>query len=203
MALAETARLVTQLSLDDKLTPGLSKATSALGTAESKIGGLSTRMQAGLSQAGKGAGPLAAGLGRVALVAGAAVVSGIGAAVKVASDFEAQLNTINTVVKASGDAFSGDLGKIGDQIRQLSVQTGTSTDDLTQAYYDLVSAGIKAADAQNVLTQANTLAIGGLATTAQTVDLLTTAINAYGGDASKAKEYTDQLAQANQRHHNP
>ena len=45
---------------------------------------------------------------------------------------------------------------------------GTPLEELTQGYYDLVSAGIKAKDAQNVLTQANKLAIGGLASTAET-----------------------------------
>jgi len=123
---------------------------------------------------------------------GAAAVAGVGFSLKVAGDFEAQLNTINTVAKLTPEV----LGEIGEGIRKLARDTGTSHADLTSAYYDLVSAGIKAADAQNVLTAANTLAIGGLSTTAEAVDLLTTAINSYGGDASKAGVYADQFAQA-------
>ena len=122
----------------------------------------------------------------------AAAAGGIAYAVKQAGDFEAALNTINTVAQVSQTQLDG----IGQSLRNLAKSTGTPLEDLSTSYYDLVSAGISAADAQNVLTQANTLAIGGLGTTAETVDLLTTAINSYGGDASKAKEYTDQFAVA-------
>ena len=196
MGAAKTARTIWEMDFKDNTTASLKRIEGGIKHLEQSTARAGGNLSKNFGQMGKGAGQLAAGLGRVGIIAAGALVTGLGASVKVAGDFEAQLNTINTVVKATGDAFTGDLGKIGNQIRTLARQTGTSTDDLTTAYYDLVSAGISAADAQNVLTQANTLAIGGLATTAQTVDLLTTAINAYGGDASKAKEYTDQLAQA-------
>src|SRR5688500_19395866 len=57
------------------------------------------------------------------------------------------------------------LGGIGEAIRGISRDTGVSTGDLTTAYYDLVSAGVKTADAQGVLNSAVTLGIGGLGTT--------------------------------------
>ena len=122
----------------------------------------------------------------------AAAAGGLAYAVKQAGDFQASLNTINTVAGLSQDQLTA----VGDAIRKMARESGTPLEDLTSAYYDLVSAGVSATDAQNVLTQANTLAIGGLGSTAETVDLLTTAINSYGGDASKAKEYTDQFAVA-------
>lgn len=60
-----------------------------------------------------------------------------------------------------------------------------------------MSAGVKpGADAIKVLTLANTLAVGGLATTGETVDLLTTAINTYGLNAKQAAVATDQFAEA-------
>lgn len=138
---------------------------------------------------------LARNVERGLLLTGTAAVGALGYAVKAAADFEEQLNIINTVARQSPEA----LGKIGDGIRQISRDTGTTTDDLTAAYYDLVSAGIAAADAQGVLEQANTLAIGGLSSTAEAVDLLTTAINVYGGDASKAGQFTDEFAKAIER----
>jgi TP901 family phage tail tape measure protein len=120
---------------------------------------------------------------------------GIVASVKAAADFESQLNTINTIARAT----PAELDKIGKSIRGIARATGTPLEDLTQGYYDLLSAGISAADAQKVLENANTLAIGGLSTSAEAVDLLTTAINTYGGDASKAGQFTDEFAKAIER----
>ncbi len=129
---------------------------------------------------------------RAMLTAGTAAVGAAAYAIKAAGDFEAQLNTINTVAQVTPDR----LAAIGDGIRRVSRETGTSTEDLTASYYDLVSAGVSAADAQMVLENANRLAIGGLSTTAEAVDLLTTAINSYGGDASKAAAYSNMFAEA-------
>lgn len=142
--------------------------------------------------ASKAASNVGKNIERAAVIGAGAAVGAIGYAVKLAGDFEAQLNTINTVAQVTPDR----LAEIGEGIKSISRETGTSTDDLTAAYYDLVSAGIKAADAQSVLEQANKLAIGGLSTTGEAVDLLTTAINSYGGDASKAAQFTDYFAEA-------
>ena len=131
-------------------------------------------------------------LGIAAAAVGGAFVGGLAASVKLAGDFEAQMNTINTVAMQTPEA----LGAIGDSIRQISRETGSPLEDLTAAYYDLVSAGVDAADAQDVLRNANTLAIGGLGTTAETVDLLTTAMNSYGLSAEEVGVVTDQFAQA-------
>jgi TP901 family phage tail tape measure protein len=182
MALADSAKMIAALFLDTKnFDKGVKGSLGSLG-----------KLEKGVGRVGKGAGQVSAGLARSGAIIGAAVGGGLLAAAKAGADFEAQLNTINTVAGASTE----ELKAIGDGIRALSRETGATTGDLTTAYYDLVSAGIATADAQGVLTAANRLAIGGLATTAETVDLLTTAINSYGGDASKATEYANMFAQA-------
>ena len=184
MALAERAELVARLSLKDDFSAKLRGATKSVQGLDKAF----SRTQTSLSKTGQN-------IARLGAVLGAAAVGGFIAVVKAAGDFEAQLNTINTIARASPAA----LGKIGDSIRQIARDTGTPLEDLTQGYYDLLSAGIKAADAAKVLTAANTLAIGGLSTTAQAVDLLTTAINVYGGDATKAGAYADIFAKAVER----
>lgn len=181
MALGERATLIAELILDDKMSKGLKKAERNL-----------TGMERATVRAGRGVkhfGGLIATAGKVAAVGAAGFVV---ASVKMAGDFEAALNTINTVAGAT----PAQLEKIGDSMRELSRKTGTDLSELTAGYYDLVSAGIKAADAQGVLTAANTLAIGGLATTGETIDLLTTAINSYGMKASEAGKIADYFAQA-------
>ena len=166
----------------------------ALGTAEAnrKLKGVDSTISNIGARANKGVRTAAGNIARLGVVAGGVAAAGLAFAVKSAGDFESQLNTINTVAQLSAT----DLSKVGDGIRKMARDTGTSLGDLSTAYYDLVSAGISTADAQNVLTAANTLAIGGLATTAQTVDLLTTAINSYGGDATQAAKYADEFAVA-------
>jgi TP901 family phage tail tape measure protein len=183
---ADTAKLVAQLLLDDKdFQRGIKSAIRGVDQAESRMEKIGAHAQRGM---GKAVQNIERG---VALGAGAALV-GLAGSVKLAADFEAQLNTINTVAQQTPVALEG----IGAGIRQLSRDTGVATEDLTTAYYDLVSAGVKTADAQGVLNSAVTLGIGGLASTAETIDLLTTALNIYGGGAQEAATYSDYFAQA-------
>jgi TP901 family phage tail tape measure protein len=132
---------------------------------------------------------------RAAIVGATAATAAIGYAVNQAMSFEAQLNTINTIAREDALGLAG----IGDSIRAESRATGTALEDLSAAYYDLLSAGIAASAAPKVLHDANTLAIGGLSTTAEAVDLLTTAINTYGGDASQSARFADEFAVAIER----
>jgi TP901 family phage tail tape measure protein len=150
-------------------------------------------------RAGQAATNMGRNIERGVMIGGAAVVGAVGYAVKAAGDFEAQLNTINTVARATPEQ----LAEIGNGIRALSRETGIATEDLTTAYYDLVSAGIDAGQAQGVLNAASQLAIGGLATQAETVDILTTALNSYGvsqqDQAAKAQQFSDVFAAAIER----
>jgi hypothetical protein len=107
-------------------------------------------------------------------VAGLVGVMGV-ASIKAAADFQEQMGIINTIAHQTPH----ELDQTGQAIRRLSTESGTGLGDLTQGFYDLLSAGVPATKAMDALRQANTLAIGGLATTAQTVDLITTAINSY------------------------
>ena len=180
----ETAELVARLSLKDDFSAKVKSAQKSVKDLDRAF----SRTQASL-------GKTAANLQRVGVIGAGAIVTGLTASVKIAADFESQLNTINTIARVNQE----ELGKIGDTIRQVARDTGTPLEELTQGYYDLLSAGISAADAAGVLTAANKLAIGGLASTAETVDLLTPAINAYGADAADAAGFADIFAKAVER----
>jgi TP901 family phage tail tape measure protein len=182
MALAETARLVTQLALDDKMSGGLLKAHGALNTFSS-----------GAGQATKGVGQLGVGLLRIGVAGAVAAATGLGAAIKVAGDFQAQLNTINTIAQVTPP----ELAKIGSGIRGLARAGGGDLGDLTKAYYDLLSAGVSVGQAQGTLNTAFSLSRGALGTTSQAVDVLTTAMNAYGTKtAADAVRISNELAVA-------
>jgi TP901 family phage tail tape measure protein len=188
MAAADTARLIAELTLKDKLSAGVTSAIRSVDKLDKRLSKVGSIASKGFSNAARN-------IERAAVGIGVAMAGGVVAAVKVAADFESQLNTINTIARETPEA----LGKIGDQIRQVARDTGTPLEDLTQGYYDLLSAGVQAADSQKVLVAANTLAIGGLSTTAEAIDLLTTTINTYGGDATKAASYSDVFAKAIER----
>lgn len=168
---------------------GIQKATGQILTLDRK-----------LQHLGKATRNASANLQRGIAIAATAAGAGIAYSVKQAGDFEAQLLTINTIARETTDGLGGlhdGLDGIGDGIRRIARETGSNLTDLTTGYYDILSAGITdTAAAQNVLAAANTLGIGALASTAQTVDLLTTAINAYGRDATQAGRYADIFAKS-------
>jgi TP901 family phage tail tape measure protein len=181
MGMAETARLAVRIDLGGNALTGIDKLTRKVNT----LGGASKRV-------GKGIGQIGVGLGRAGLLVGGAVATGLAAAAKAGGDFEAQLNIINTIARETPDG----LTRIGDGIRKLARDGRGDLADLSAGYYDILSAGIQAADAQGVLEAATTLATGSLSTNAEAVDLLTTAINAYGQDASSAAADADLFAKA-------
>ena len=104
MALAETARLIAQLVLDDKLTPGVGKA---LGSVE--------RLESGFSRASRGAGQLAAGFARSGAIVAGAAVTGLGAAAKAAIDFE---DAFAGVVKTVDELELAQAGLTFDRLRE-------------------------------------------------------------------------------------
>lgn len=181
MALAETAQLAVRIDLEGNASAGIAKLNR-------QVKGLGTSTR----QIGRGFGQIGAGIARAGLFVGGAAVAGLAAAAKAGGDFEAQLRTINTIARETDEG----LELIGDGIRKLAREGRGDLADLSEGYYDILSAGIAAADAQGVLNAASTLAIGGLSTNAQAVDLLTTAINAYGQEASEATADADLFAKA-------
>lgn len=144
-------------------------------------------------QAGKSLGRrMSENTGKIFTAAGAAAGAIFTGAIGGAANFEDQLRTINTVANLTDE----ELSRVGKDILDLSKETGKSTDDLTAGFYDLVSAGVPAGEAVQVLRDSAVLATGALGTTAETVDLLTSAMNAYGLEASSSARISDIFAQA-------
>jgi TP901 family phage tail tape measure protein len=156
------------------------------------VSGQVDRTHASLNQISHGTGQLATGLLRIGAIAGTAAIGGLVAAAKVGANFGDQLNVINTIAQKTPTELAG----IGEGIRGLAKETGANLTDLTGAYYDLLSAGVKVTDAQNALNLSYKLSRGSLSTTGEAVDFLTTAINSYSLDAKGATRVSDEFAQA-------
>lgn len=113
----------------------------------------------------------------------------------IASDTIAAGSTAETALAKL--ATIADTGKlplkdIQAQIIELSNKTGESVADLSESVYSAISGGVDTADAVAVVEKATQLAAGGFTSTATAIDVLTTAINAYGlstDDAAKLSDY--------------
>lgn len=170
----------------------LSILVEAVGAAQAnrKLRGIDRTISSIGARAGKGVRTTADNLARLGVVGAGVLAVGLVASVKAAGDFEAQLKTINTVAQRTPEQ----LDAIGKGIRQIARDTGTPLEDLTAGFYDLVSAGVAADQAQRVLASSNRLAIGGLGTAAEGVDLLTTALNSYGVAAQDQGAQSERFA---------
>ena len=160
--------------------------------AKRQLAGLGNDPAVGRGVQGLGS-KITTGMSRAFTLGGAGAGAMFAGAVEGAGKFDQQLRTIQTV---ASDLTDTQLQAIGDDIQGLARETGKSTDDLTAGFYDLVSAGVPAGDAIAVLRDSAKFATGALGTTAQSVDLVTSALNAYGLDASHSAQVTDIFAKA-------
>jgi len=122
-----------------------------------------------------------------AAAAGAAVI-GVGvASVKMASDFSKSMANVSTLV----DTGTEDMDKMKKSVLEISKRTPVALDDLTSALYDVRSAGIAAEDAMMVLEKSAQLGVAGLGTTAEAVDIATSAINSFNLSGEEATKVFD------------
>lgn len=103
-------------------------------------------------------------------------------------DLDKQVRKVQTI---SNDGFR----TIQDNVRNLATDTGTSVNDLTEALYQTVSAIGDVEDKYEVLNTANKLAVGGFTTTTNSVDVLTTVLNAYKMRIIDVEKISDLLIQ--------
>ena len=106
-----------------------------------------------------------------------------------AAEFEVatmKISTIADTTQVSLSTLSGDL-------LTLSMATGQSVNELSEATYSALSASVETASAVEFTATATKLATGGFTSSATAVDVLTTALNAYGLEASYAENISDML----------
>lgn len=125
------------------------------------------------------------------LLVGAAAV-GVGAlSVKMAGDFQASMTQLVTGANES----QANLGLVSQGILKMSVDTSTSTTDLSNAMFTVESAGFHGAAGIQVLQIAAEGAKVGNANLGQVTDVLTTTLHDYGLSAGSAVTVTNSLIQ--------
>jgi len=85
------------------------------------------------------------------------------------------------------------ISDLTDSLIELSTTIPLSTDDLANSLFDVVSAGIEAADSIKFLETASKLAVAGVTSTNVAVDGLTSVLNAYSLTADKAEDISDKF----------
>lgn len=119
-----------------------------------------------------------------------APIVGLGTAMgKMASDYEDALAKVGTIA----DTTKVPMDQLSKSITDLSNATGQGASDIAEAVYNAISAGQDTADAVNFVENATKLARAGFTDTAAATDILTTALNAYGLEASEVTRVSDIL----------
>ena len=109
--------------------------------------------------------------------------------VDIGASFETALAKVSTIADTSKVSV-GDLNK---QILDTSGSMGVAAADIAEAAYQAISAGQDTANAVAFAGQASKLAAAGFTSSSSAVDILTTALNAYGLSANQATHVSDVL----------
>jgi TP901 family phage tail tape measure protein len=120
----------------------------------------------------------------------AAVTAAIGVTTYQAENFDDKMRNVYTLV----DETTVSLGKLGDETLRVANALKDTPADTATALYQVISAGVDDMnEALQVTEQSGKLAKGGLSSTIESVDLLTTAMNAYGKSADDVTVISDQF----------
>lgn len=110
-------------------------------------------------------------------------------AIRNGSVYETSLAKVGTIA----DLGKLSIQKLGSQITDISNTMGIAATDIAEATYQAISAGQDTANAVEFAGQAAKLATAGFTSTTSAVDILTTALNAYGLSADQATHVSDVL----------
>ena len=126
----------------------------------------------------------AAAIFSVAMSALRWIISFFWSAVDKSIAFEKSMSNVATLVDTSVESID-DMGKA---LLDVAKSVPVSVEDLTSALYDIRSAWIWAWDAMDVLKQSAKLAVAGLGTTKEAVDVVTSAMNSFVNENLTASE---------------
>lgn len=121
----------------------------------------------------------------VALAAAGLAVTGY--AVKIADDFDTAFGEISTLIGQP----AGNLRDFQAQILEYSEKSSSSLEEITNATYGAISAGVDYKDSLTLISAAEQLAIAGKAELGTTTTALVSTMNAFGASADEAGAYAD------------
>ena len=163
---------------NDKANEDIDKTSKKAESMAEKVGSAFHKAGQKITSVGKAIAPVSAGM-----------ATALGASVKSASDFTDGMAKMSTLFDTQKVSVS-DLSK---QFINLSNKTGLASTELAEAGYQALSAGVDVNNAVSFVETAGNLAKAGFTATSTAVDVLTTAMNAYGEQAGTAEEISNKL----------
>lgn len=117
------------------------------------------------------------------------VYDGYQKCIEAASEYETSVAKVSTLA----DPNQMSVGDMSSELLELSQKTGQAATNLAEAEYQALSAGVATKDAAAFVEKANELAVGGFTEQSTSVDILTTALNAYQLEVSETNRISDVL----------
>lgn len=109
------------------------------------------------------------------------------------SEAASELETVAAKVATIADTSQMSISEINSSVLALSNETVQAAADLMDSVYNAISAGVDTAHAVEFTDHANKLAVGGFTSATTAVDVLTTALNAYGLEVEQVSQISDYL----------
>ncbi|MCP5006162.1 MAG: phage tail tape measure protein [Planctomycetes bacterium] len=174
-----------------KAMDALDKAGDKVGKTSVKTGGLINKSflgaNAGIDAVTASGTKLTAMFGTLSGVMG---TIGLAALAVKTKEYSKALKEVSTLV----DTSTFDMKKLTQEAAAQSKQFGAMPTNVVKGYYQAISAGADTAEkATKAMTAANKLAIGGVTHVEIAIDGLTSAMNAYGGQAGSFTDISDAM----------
>ncbi len=106
-----------------------------------------------------------------------------------AEKFEYSIAKVQSIAQVSSD----ELGEMSSEIRRVASEMGYGSNEIAEATYQAISASVDAAEAVGFVEDTTKLARAGFTEVTTAVDVLTTAVNAYGKEANTTAHIADDL----------
>lgn len=170
----------------------LKKLAPAAKSAEDATTKLSKNSTAGFNLLGKSADTSTSALRKLGIQIGLTVAAGAG--------LVSMITTANSLNKALGQVSTllpnatASMGAIEASTHAMAQMFGSDATQQANSYYQILSAGVTdVAEATDILTASNKLAIGGAAELSSTTLGLTSIMNSYAGKVKSVSEVSDTL----------
>ena len=131
-------------------------------------------------------------VGTSMLASGVGMAVGIGMAVNEAVKFEKAMANVSTTIDSTPELMQN----MSDSVLRMANKIPVPISQLTEALYDVVSAGIDAKDSMFVLEQSSLLAVSGLGTAKEGVDIITSALNSFNLKATESANVANMVFKA-------
>lgn len=194
---ADTSRFSGDLSRarqqGDRFSSGLLGNNSRLSGSFNNLGSVISTSFAGINTIASNAGMALKNIGDSLTKYVTLPLAAAGVAVfKLGKDFEKELSKVTGLVGVSADQVDA----WGKEILDLAPAIAKPPKELAEALFFVTSAGIKGAEAMEVLEMAGKASAAGLGETKVVADLVTSAMNAYGKENLSAGKATNILVAA-------